>query len=152
MSVTRVSNTVSTGPDAGGGAATTAVEVAVAEWLEPSPWGRFRQVFGAQEPVGLVSDEELLGRLADAEALMTQLMGQVARRLDTAQRSARFTRLAAVVGEGRVQAWTATKLAEQLAELGWSRRSGWSASRRPPWRGWWSGRAPWGRCPRGCDG
>ncbi|MGA7688062.1 MAG: hypothetical protein WCA29_02390, partial [Jiangellales bacterium] len=42
---------------------------------------------------------------------------QVSTRLDTAQRLARHTRLRDVVEQGRVQVWTATKLAEHLDEL-----------------------------------
>ena len=42
---------------------------------------------------------------------------QVAARLDTAQRLARFTRLRDAVEHGHVQGWTASKLAEHLDEL-----------------------------------
>ena len=149
------------------------LEVMVGEVVARSPWGRFGRVFGPDtDGEAVVSEEELLARLADAEGLITQLaaaqgrlllelrerrlatqrqesgpeghapgsctrgccdpdgwMGlevaqalavserQVSTRLDTAHRLSRHTRLRDVVEQGRVQVWTATKLAEHLDEL-----------------------------------
>ncbi len=137
-----------------------------------TPWGRFFRVFGDGEPWSEPpDDQELLRRLADAEALVTQLMAQqshdllqlrrrrlaeqraaspdahetdsctrgccdedgwmglevaqvlgvterqVGERVDTATRLARFTRVHDALATGVLQAWTATKLLEHLAEL-----------------------------------
>jgi len=56
-----------------GGCAATEVEVVVAEFVAASPWGRFASVFDDDAGDGLVSEEVLLRRLADAEGLMAQL-------------------------------------------------------------------------------
>ena len=50
------------------------LEVMVGEVVARSPWGRFGRVFGPDtDGEAVVSEEELLARLADAEGLITQL-------------------------------------------------------------------------------
>lgn len=141
---------------------------------ERSHWGRFLRLFGEEgDPRldGELSDEQLLARLADVEALTTQLMAvqardlrllrqrrlveqatarpeghdpgtctrgccdgdgwvglevaaalalserQVERRLEAADRLERYGAVAAVVGQGLLQSWTATRLLEHLDTL-----------------------------------
>jgi hypothetical protein len=49
-------------------------EVVVEEFVARSPWGRFGRVFGGEaSDVAVLSEEELLRGLADAEGLITQL-------------------------------------------------------------------------------
>jgi hypothetical protein len=62
-------------------------------------------------------DEDGWVALEVAQALVVTER-QVGHRLDTALRLERFTSLGAAVQQGRVQSWTATKLAELLDELG----------------------------------
>ena len=52
------------------------LEVMVGDVVARSPWGRFGRVFGPDtDGEAVVSEEELLARLADAEGLITQLRG-----------------------------------------------------------------------------